>query len=49
MNTKHIVWAESDSHTTYAVCYSYKEAVAKRKAMKTCLFGYKFSIEKVNY
>lgn len=41
------VLATSDCHDTYCVCATYKEALAKRKEMKKCLYGnYKFSIEK---
>lgn len=46
-NVTYYVWAESDFHSTYAVCASYKEALRKKKEMKKSLYGdYKFSITK---
>lgn len=44
---KYIVWAESDFHSTYKVCSTYKEAVEVRKDMRRNLSKeYKLKIEK---
>lgn len=47
MEKEYWVWACSDTHSTYRVCHSYKEALKVRKQMCATLRGdYTFSIEK---